>query len=420
MGTTEGATPLKTKAIARALADLTAKGLAALPHAQQDQPVPSQSGYPLEWSAAFQAYYGQGGQPPPAYYPPPPPGGTPQGHPYMAWSGQHMMPPYGTPPPPYGGMYPPGGMYGPPQMPPFGMPGPGPSGADPAAAAAMKPQSVSEPEENKAAVKDKAGVKPGGGGGSGGGGGKAAGVAATVSPSQAKSGVTLANNGALAVGQSADEDSEDSDDDDGDDSSGPNMGDKAAYSQLLAEGGKGGGLGMGMEYWHAGSGGGSGVISGGGGGGGSGGGGKKRGPGGGGMGQNMPPELWLQDEREVKRQRRKQSNRESARRSRLRKQAECEELAQRVDTLNAENVQLRAELVRLNDECRKLTQDNTSIQERLSSLRKQPQDAVQLHGGSSHQPTDDAAAEKAGAVEAANNGNEAGLAGASDESPAGD
>eukprot|EP00850_Spirogloea_muscicola_P006919 SM000034S12673 [mRNA] locus=s34:176415:179213:+ [translate_table: standard] len=366
MGTTEGATPLKTKhrsgsccrslrlrsslaGYCRVPIDLTAKGLAALPHAQQDQPVPSQSGYPLEWNAAFQAYYGQGGQPPPAYYPPPPPGGTPQGHPYMAWSGQHMMPPYGTPPPPYGGMYPPGGMYGPPQMPPFGMPGPGPSSADPAAAAAMKPQSASEPEETKAAVKDKAGVKPGSGGsGGGGGGGKAAGVAATVSPSQAKSGVTLANNGALAVGQSADEDSEDSDDDDGDDSSGPN------------------------------------------------------------------------DEREVKRQRRKQSNRESARRSRLRKQAECEELAQRVDTLNGENVQLRAELVRLNDECRKLTQDNTSIQERLSSLRKQPQDAVQLHGGSSHQATDDAAAEKAGAVEAANNGNEAGLAGASDESPAGD
>ena len=49
-----------------------------------------------------------------------------------------------------------------------------------------------------------------------------------------------------------------------------------------------------------------------------------------------------QDEREVKRQRRKQSNRESARRSRLRKQAECEALAVRVNELMNENVKLRA------------------------------------------------------------------------------
>ena len=49
-----------------------------------------------------------------------------------------------------------------------------------------------------------------------------------------------------------------------------------------------------------------------------------------------------QDEREVKRQRRKQSNRESARRSRLRKQAECEALAVRVNELMNENIKLRA------------------------------------------------------------------------------
>ena len=53
------------------------------------------------------------------------------------------------------------------------------------------------------------------------------------------------------------------------------------------------------------------------------------------------------DERELKRQRRKQSNRESARRSRLRKQAECEELGGRVDALSTENITLRAELDRL-------------------------------------------------------------------------
>ncbi|KAK9915286.1 hypothetical protein WJX75_007131 [Coccomyxa subellipsoidea] len=49
----------------------------------------------------------------------------------------------------------------------------------------------------------------------------------------------------------------------------------------------------------------------------------------------------VQDEREVKRQRRKQSNRESARRSRLRKQAECEGLGQKVLDLEAENAKLK-------------------------------------------------------------------------------
>ncbi|CAL8468700.1 g8240 [Coccomyxa elongata] len=49
----------------------------------------------------------------------------------------------------------------------------------------------------------------------------------------------------------------------------------------------------------------------------------------------------VQDERELKRQRRKQSNRESARRSRLRKQAECEGLGQKVLDLEAENVKLK-------------------------------------------------------------------------------
>lgn len=53
------------------------------------------------------------------------------------------------------------------------------------------------------------------------------------------------------------------------------------------------------------------------------------------------------DERELKRLRRKQSNRDSARRSRLRKQAECEELGKRVKDLIAENGELRAERIAL-------------------------------------------------------------------------
>ncbi|KAM0019973.1 putative transcription factor bZIP family [Helianthus debilis subsp. tardiflorus] len=83
----------------------------------------------------------------------------------------------------------------------------------------------------------------------------------------------------------------------------------------------------------------------------------------------VPPimaDQWGQDERELKRQKRKQSNRESARRSRLRKQAECEELQARVETLNNENHSLRDELQRLYEECGKLTAENDSIKDELT------------------------------------------------------
>ena len=73
------------------------------------------------------------------------------------------------------------------------------------------------------------------------------------------------------------------------------------------------------------------------------------------------------DERELKRQRRKQSNRESARRSRLRKQAECEELGGRVDALSTENVTLRAELDRLK-EARARNQDNSMLSGKIKAL----------------------------------------------------
>ncbi|EFJ06110.1 hypothetical protein SELMODRAFT_135978, partial [Selaginella moellendorffii] len=67
------------------------------------------------------------------------------------------------------------------------------------------------------------------------------------------------------------------------------------------------------------------------------------------------------DERELKRQRRKQSNRESARRSRLRKQAECEELAQRVESLTMENMSLRQELEQAMEERNKLAAENAAL-----------------------------------------------------------
>uniref|UniRef100_A0A0D9XY05 BZIP domain-containing protein n=1 Tax=Leersia perrieri TaxID=77586 RepID=A0A0D9XY05_9ORYZ len=77
-------------------------------------------------------------------------------------------------------------------------------------------------------------------------------------------------------------------------------------------------------------------------------------------GSLVPGEQWVQDERELKRQRRKQSNRESARRSRLRKQAECEELAQRAEVLKQENASLRDEVNRIRKEYDELLSKNSS------------------------------------------------------------
>ncbi|XP_037420173.1 bZIP transcription factor 1-B-like isoform X2 [Triticum dicoccoides] len=76
----------------------------------------------------------------------------------------------------------------------------------------------------------------------------------------------------------------------------------------------------------------------------------------------------IQDEREVKKQKRKQSNRESARRSRLRKQAEWEEVASRADLLKQENSSLKEELKQLQEKCDNLTSENTSLHEKLKAL----------------------------------------------------
>ncbi|CAN6286435.1 unnamed protein product [Urochloa humidicola] len=69
----------------------------------------------------------------------------------------------------------------------------------------------------------------------------------------------------------------------------------------------------------------------------------------------------MQDERELKRERRKQSNRESARRSRLRKQQECEELAQKVTDLTAINGALRSELDQLKKACEDMEAENSQL-----------------------------------------------------------
>ncbi|EPS71187.1 hypothetical protein M569_03573, partial [Genlisea aurea] len=76
---------------------------------------------------------------------------------------------------------------------------------------------------------------------------------------------------------------------------------------------------------------------------------------------SIQPQMYIQDERELKRQKRKLSNRESARRSRLRKQADFDELAQRAEALKEENASLRAELSRLKAEYEQLVAQNASL-----------------------------------------------------------
>ncbi|KAG8086466.1 hypothetical protein GUJ93_ZPchr0010g8850 [Zizania palustris] len=76
-------------------------------------------------------------------------------------------------------------------------------------------------------------------------------------------------------------------------------------------------------------------------------------------------ELLIKDERELKREKRKQSNRESARRSRLRKQAETDDMATQVESLKAENTSLRFEISRLSGSSEKLRVENSVLMGKL-------------------------------------------------------
>ncbi|XP_066385828.1 DNA-binding protein EMBP-1-like isoform X7 [Miscanthus floridulus] len=78
--------------------------------------------------------------------------------------------------------------------------------------------------------------------------------------------------------------------------------------------------------------------------------------------------LSMMDERELKKERRKQSNRESARRSRLHKQQECEELAQKVIDLTAINGTLRSELEELKKACEDMEAENSQLMGELKQF----------------------------------------------------
>ncbi|KAJ6400678.1 hypothetical protein OIU84_016172 [Salix udensis] len=94
----------------------------------------------------------------------------------------------------------------------------------------------------------------------------------------------------------------------------------------------------------------------------------------------LPSEGWVQNERELKRERRKQSNRESARRSRLRKQAEAEELACKVEMLNTENMALKSEIDQFTEKSQKLRLENAALmQEKLKNARLGPTQEMVLN-----------------------------------------
>ncbi|KAL1338907.1 G-box-binding factor 1 isoform X2 [Arachis hypogaea] len=71
---------------------------------------------------------------------------------------------------------------------------------------------------------------------------------------------------------------------------------------------------------------------------------------------------------EIRKERKRLSNRESAKRSRLRKQKECEELRGNMDNLKDENSSLTHMLIRLSEECMDLSNENDSIQAELVKM----------------------------------------------------
>mmetsp|Transcript_24379 Transcript_24379/g.83342 ORF Transcript_24379/g.83342 Transcript_24379/m.83342 type:complete len:208 (+) Transcript_24379:178-801(+) len=85
-------------------------------------------------------------------------------------------------------------------------------------------------------------------------------------------------------------------------------------------------------------------------------------------------------ERDVKLQRRKEANRESARRSKQRKKEESEQLARRAQELAVEGATLRTELERLEERCLALQTENQTLRSKLSkSVVVQETSAGNLH-----------------------------------------
>ncbi|XP_021679640.2 bZIP transcription factor 16 isoform X2 [Hevea brasiliensis] len=337
-----------------------------------------------------------------AYSPIPPHGflaSSPQAHPYM-WGVQHIMPPYGTPPHPYVAMYPHGGLYAHPSIPPGSYPFspfamPSPNGIN--ETSGYTPGST-EADGKPSDVKEKLPIK------------RSKGSLGSLNMITGKSNEIGKTSGASANGaysKSAESASEGTSE--GSDANSQNVSDSQMMSggrqdSVEADASQNGGsvhcpqnvgqsmpntimnqtmsvmpipatgapgalpgpttnLNIGMDYWGAPASSAipaihgkvpntpvaGGIVS-------------------TGSRDTVQSQIWLQDEREVKRQRRKQSNRESARRSRLRKQAECDELAQRAEALKEENANLRSEVNRIKSDYEQLLAENASLKERLGEF----------------------------------------------------
>lgn len=291
------------------------------------QDIPATPSYP-DWSSSMQAYYGAGAPSP--FFASTVASPTP--HPYM-WGGQHpLIPPYGTPVP-YPAMYPPGGVYAHPGM-----------VTTPSAI-----QTNADVEGKNADGKDRGSAK------------KTKGTTGGKAGDSAKATSGSANDFSNSGDSGTEGTSDGSDENQQEHAAAKARNNSAGAVQSIVPGKPvvsmpATTLNIGMDIWSATPAAGAAKI-------------RTNASGAGAAVAPGMPEQWIQqDERELKRQKRKQSNRESARRSRLRKQAECEELQTRVESLSNDNRNLRDELQRLSEECEKLASENNSIKEELTRV----------------------------------------------------
>ncbi|KAJ0446148.1 putative transcription factor bZIP family [Helianthus annuus] len=319
----------------------------------QEQPSGNAMGaVPPDWTG-FQAY---SPMPPPGYL-----ASSPQPPPYM-WGVQHFMPPYGTAPHPYV-MYPHGGLYAHPSMPPGSYPFspyamPSPNGV---AEASVNTAGSMEVNGKSPEGKEKLPIK------------RSKGSLGSLNMITGINNESSKNGSYPKSGESGSEGSSEGSDANSENNSqmksGPtqdSMEDEASQNgNSTVNGYQNGGLvNQTMMIVPMSAAGGMVAAV--------------------GSRENMQPQHWLQDERELKRQRRKQSNRESARRSRLRKQAECDELAQRAETLTEENAALKTEVSRIRSDYEQLLAENAVLKERLAEAPGQ-EETNQEMGRENHQ-----------------------------------
>ncbi|KAK3195542.1 hypothetical protein Dsin_026852 [Dipteronia sinensis] len=84
----------------------------------------------------------------------------------------------------------------------------------------------------------------------------------------------------------------------------------------------------------------------------------------------------IKDESELRKERKRQSNRESAKRAKLHKQEEVKHLRAIVKKLKAESSMLKNDLLSLCDECGKLKDENDSLVEELKQIYGEGTDAI--------------------------------------------